>query len=449
VAIAWRRLKESKLVSARAYVRRYATYFAPTLYAMVPTPVENLTALVGGPMAVTERLVLLYEPDWIADEDPLIIATGLAHEVMHDQSKHILRGKRYPDMKRFNRAGDLSINHALRQQMRQTKQGPVPIWKIAPWFLLPETYGFPPGLTADQYYHLLEELDASDPGAGTKGEGEGDGHPKCTIGAGHCGGIAGNPLGPAFEARMDAEKGRTDADLQVARRETTKQIKKAFEAQHGRGSLPGAFAEIVQAAEEESIIPWEQQLQTVMCYAIGRARAGGLDFSLSRPSRRSYLRGFPIPGLVRRELTVFLVIDSSASMGTKQLQHAVRETAAVLIQTGAENVFLCIVDTAVRMEPQRISLEDLENLNVPGRGGTDFRPAFKAAEEMVPHPDILIYFSDGDGNAPKEPPDNMHTIWCVVPSSYQRIPATWGDVIIISNDPKERRAYEQIVQGNG
>src|SRR5690349_24935045 len=72
-----------------------------------------------------------------------------------------------------------------------------------------------------------------------------------------------------------------------------------------------------------------------------------------------------------------------------------------------------------------------------GRGGTDFRPAFAAAEKVYPRPDLLIYFTDGYGPVPDSPPRGMHTLWGLIPhrTAGAARPALWGDVVLISDDP--------------
>lgn len=431
----WRDTKGQNLAIARAYVRMNAVYFSPTLYGFVPVPVENLRALVGGPLAVTDKLVLYYEPEWVEKEDVLVLATGLAHEVMHDQLHHVRRGLRYPDPERFNRAADLFVNQALRAQMKKVKDKTtgkvveVPVWKLAPWFLVPEAYGFPLGLSADQYYNLLAEYESKH-GIGSHGKG--------MIGSGSCGGICGKPTIFELERTLNIN-GRSDADIRRIRTETTKEIQKALT---GRGTIAGAFKEILDTQLDKPVVRWERRLARVTRYAIGRAQMGGSDYSLARPSRRSTLRGWPLPGLIQRELTILVVIDDSGSMGQEQLRAAIRETAGILKQTGIENVYLMLVDAAVQMAPRKISLRDLLKLALPGRGGTDFRPAFEAAKKMKPKPDILIYMTDGDGAAPKTAPREFQTIWCIVPTPYGRRPAHWGELIVVSNDQKLWEPYQ-------
>lgn len=425
-----------------------APYFRPALYSLIPTPIEDLTALIGGPMAVTDRLLLLYEPAWVEGEaDMTEVATGIGHEIFHYLLHHVARGQAYPDPQKFNLAADLFINDVMRKQFRKTiidgAEVQVPIWKLPAWVALPEKYGLAPGLSADQYYHLLKDEEKKD-GDGSGGDGKGDKDDKSkgkqsrgkTM-AGNCGGIAGNPN--QLEKGLHEEKGRTEGESRAARKETLHLLNEAEKTQPG--TLPGQMSEVLKFSNLPPLVPWEQHMRNITGYVIGMAKSGGLDYSRARPSRRSYLRGWPIPGLVKREFTILIVVDTSASMGAQQLQSAVIEIVGVLRQTGCSDVYLLMVDAAIHGEPRKVSLRDLEELKLEGRGGTSFIPAFEVAEKMKPRPDVVIYMTDGDGVAPKVPPRDTHVIWCIVPTPYGRKPADWGHVVVVSNDQKLREPY--------
>ena len=60
---------------------------------------------------------------------------------------------------------------------------------------------------------------------------------------------------------------------------------------------------------------------------------------------------------------------------------------------------------------------------VHGRGGTDLRPPFEAQFLAKVRPDVVIYFTDGDGQAPNRPP-LVPVIWCLTPLGHR--PAVWG-----------------------
>jgi predicted metal-dependent peptidase len=66
--------------------------------------------------------------------------------------------------------------------------------------------------------------------------------------------------------------------------------------------------------------------------------------------------------------------------------------------------------------------------NVRGRGGTDFRPPFEREILRKIKPDVVVYFTDGCGDAPSRAP-RMPVIWCVTPGPYSHRPAPWGYLV--------------------
>lgn len=431
--------KADNLVIARLYVKLHAPYLSPTLFGLIPKPVPNLRAIAGGPLAVTERLVMLYEPAWVEEVPIKVLATGLGHEVMHCQLRHVTRGKSYADKKRWNIAGDLFINGAMRGVKHQkTVNGKkvgseTLLWTFPEWAHMPEDYGFPEGLTADAYYRLLEEFEGPEP---PKKPSEGEGDPGGTnhIMRGCCGGAAGNSLGKELEGAVNEEKGRSDADVHAIAKATAKAIKTHMESIEGRGSLPGQWSEFVNISDKVFRVPWRVKLANIVRYSIGRVRVGGLDYSMRRPSKRSYLRGLRLPSLVGYDPEIWFIVDSSGSMGQSQLADTARVCSDVLQQSGIQHAWWMEADTEHKREPIRVSVRDLRNMEIRGRGGTDFRPAIRTVAGKRPKPHIVIYITDGDGPAPKYKPDGIHFIWVVVPSPYRRKPANWGDLVVLEED---------------
>lgn len=447
----------NKLALARAYVKLQAPYFGATLYGLIPRPYVGLTEIAGGPLAVTERLVLLYEPDWLNEISVLVLATGLGHECLHALLHHINRGKSYADPERYNRAADLFINGTMVKQMRsiRTKDNgnqvikQAPLWEFPDWALMPSQYGFEDGLTADAYYHLLEKHEAKEHqkqaagsnGAGKPGQGLGSSSSSPQPGekpnqgkimAGCCGGVSGNPLRKELEKSEDNRIGHSETQCHKFARDTAAAIKAHMEGE-GRGTMPGSWSEIVEISDTVFHVPWVAKLGRATRSLVGNIQRGGLDYSMRRPSKRSTLVGFPRPGLIAYEPTIWIVVDSSASMGKQNLGDALRVCVDVMRQTGVMNVWYMEADTKVQTPPTRVSIRDLQHMEIKGRGGTDFCPAFEMAEQARPKPDAVIYLSDGDGTAPEEQPRGINVIWGIVPGSRRRAPADWGETIFLDD----------------
>jgi predicted metal-dependent peptidase len=140
-----------------------------------------------------------------------------------------------------------------------------------------------------------------------------------------------------------------------------------------------------------------------------------------RPPRR-----FPelvgiLPGSSRRptRASAMAVVDTSGSLSGEQLRLIADELDA-MASVHAVTVVEC--DTKVcAVYPYYGRLTEVQ-----GRGGTDLRPPFDGALVTRLRPDVIIYFTDGNGPAPSRPP-TVPVIWCLTASG--RKPAVWGNAL--------------------
>jgi len=459
------------LAAARAFLIYKAPYFSSTLYGLVPKVLPGMLAQTGGKggFGVTRGMVLYMDPEWfLAIEDQVdqtlsvtdrrkeateIRGGLLAHEVMHIL-RDLERIEAMPNQELANIAFDLPINHDLEKAEFKLPEGGC----------YPRTFGLPEGHTGEQYYDMLQKKmpdvqkycggrlghsghgdgdSAGDNSGGKKGDQQNGGGQQDQRGpaAGHCGSCAGSPLSKSLEQKLDAEIGRTPADVKRLRDETMQAVKEA--ASMGRGTVPGSLEEMLQEKPGPSVVPWRMTLSRVIRRATGRIVCGQADYSMRYPSKKSYTRGIIRPGMVDRKVVVALIEDSSGSMGAQQLLPARAETVGVFKQLGIDEAWWFDADSDVAVEPRRIRMRDVATLPVYGRGGTDFRPALDAVRKLKPKPDICIYYTDGDGVAPEHPPQDIEVVWCIVPTPNGRRPARWGHLVVVSDDQKLRDPYER------
>lgn len=458
---------DEKMAAARAMVIFKAPFFASAVYGFVFHPVEGVRT-----MFLSTKLVLGYDPQWATTAPVSKLAADIYHEVHHFVRRHFFRilGGGY-DLKLGNIAGDLAINPD------EIAAG----WDLDESALLPEHYGFPNGLTMEEYIDRLRKLqqEQDDPTAlpqpkqgGQKkqqasggggapppkqkkeqqppqqpsagGGGAGGDEPKKEpgIASGCCGSFAGNSAHPEIEAMLDGitDLGRTPTEIKNIEKRVAADIKEHAE-KHGRGSLPRELLETIERMNEPSYVRWEDELAYVIRDTTGRVQAGGEDYSLARPAKRALMWGVVRSGMIERLPEVAIIRDSSMSMGQKQLTACCREAYAVCQALGIDEVWFADADTDISCEWRRVGAEFFKNLtDVYGRGGTDFRKPLESARKLMPHPDIILYATDGDGTAPKDPPPDTSVIWCVVPSRWNKSPARWGHTVMITDDPHQRVA---------
>ncbi|MDO8690841.1 MAG: VWA-like domain-containing protein [Dehalococcoidia bacterium] len=418
------------LAKARTNAKQLQPYDASGIYGLIPVcmsaqEVASMEAMgYRATMGVTPGMVLYYNPEWLIEQGPGKIGGVLLHEVQHVKRKHLQRSTGM-DHQLSNIAGDLCINTDLE------RSGKVPLPKDG--MFLRKYPGFSPGLTMEGYYRLLQKLQQQPEGAGGDGDPEpgddepGPGNGKSKSGGvtgGQCGGVAGNAPRGQLESQLDAKYGRTPIAIERIRAQVAHAITKHI-ATKGRGTVSGFDAEWAEAILGPTLIPWGTKLQTWLRSSLGRIVSGGNDYSMRRPSRRSYSSPMGVirPGLIKHEPEILIVLDTSGSMSTAMLSRSLTEIMGILRALGISSVAWMEVDSDV-CTSKRVSLKDLRKIQLHGRGGTNFCPAFYAAERLKPKPQLLIYVTDADGRAPESQPKGINCVWAIIGNT--RPPAEWG-----------------------
>ena len=446
----------NKLALGRGYVLSRAEYIASTLLELTPIIVDA----PGVTMGITPGLVLYVGGRWFLS-DPEVRTDEITGGCLYHECEHVLRGfdrlKALPKPDLANVAADEAINYNLREES----------WDLPSWVCYPERYGHPPALTMEQYYALLEQqLDAAkqslqqfmDEAAGGSGEGHGssgnapdgdeqgkgnspgnnqgnnddssDGQQggwQKKIGGGVCGSGAGNAVNEQLEKELDSSLGKGEAEVDAIRRTTLDDIQKYMDV-HGRGSVPGRFKQLIETRIQPPLVDWKRELRKTLRYSHDVV-AGARNYSMRRPSIGGALTGVCTSGLVDSEVRVCIVEDTSLSMGTSQLQDARNEGYHVLKKLGVRTAWHIQADTRIQ-HVGKVNIRRLPAVPFSGRGGTDFRPVFEELKKLHPRPNLVVFYTDGDGPAPIKPPSGIQVVWCIVRTPYARKPAHWGKVVV-------------------
>jgi predicted metal-dependent peptidase len=207
--------------------------------------------------------------------------------------------------------------------------------------------------------------------------------------------------------------------------------------EHGaknRGTMPAELSRWADDILKPAKIPWGVKLSRAVRAACGW-RAGAVQHRWDGPGRRQagigYGPGKPVmPRLRQPTPCVAIAIDTSGSMGERELTTALREANGALKAVGAEVDFVSC-DTKVHGLGKIKRIEDAAAL-CKGGGGTDFRPVFEALEKRRPKPEVVIFATDGYGPAPERQPNGMKTIWLLIGGTNP--PAPWGEAIVVEEE---------------
>jgi predicted metal-dependent peptidase len=224
--------------------------------------------------------------------------------------------------------------------------------------------------------------------------------------------------------------GLNEAEARAVQTATAKAVE-SHEAKHGRGSAGGFGA---WAAEKLTppTVPWQQVLRGAVRSAV-QYRRGAADFTYSRPSRRSSaVQGVVMPAMHAPVPQVAVVLDTSASMGDRELQTALAEVEGVCRAVAAQ-VRVLAVDAVVHDDR---TVQSVRDVKVVGRGGTDMNEGIRrVVESRRTKPcDVIVVITDGDTAMPEraDVPRDVRLIYCLVGrwAKHSRPPA-WATSVIV------------------
>ena len=373
------------------------------------------------PTSATDARSLYYNPDYI---DALSLEQTqfvLAREALHCALSHFAR-RQHRVKSRWNIACDHSINSLL------VKDGLVP----PPGTLVMDVYD---GMTAEEIYPYIKDNDADDPmdedaqssqdsdpsNSGTQkgdenregGQGKSSQEEKQSGGA-----TEGQQQEQLDGVRGAAQPKPLTASEQDALSTQWQQrlAGAALQAQQA-GKLGGMLARMVGDLLQPKL-PWRMLLARYM------TQLARDDYSYARPSRRE--GEMIMPSLRSSQASIVVALDTSGSVSSQELSEFLAEINTLKAQLRA-SITLHACDTALA-EGGPWVFEAWEEFKLPkefhGGGGTDFRPIFDWIELHGKSPDMLLYFTDAEGEFPNIEP-SYPVIWLV----KGKAPVPWGQRI--------------------
>jgi predicted metal-dependent peptidase len=332
-----------------------------------------------GTFSVDRRGRLFYDPDvalgWSVQE----VAGALYHEVCHVLRAHADRRPADVRPLRWNLAADLEINDDLT-----TENGVA----LPAGAVTPQQFGLKPGQLAEVYAHLLPDLSK---------------RLSNHVTAGRCGSCAGGAPSDDPVVAADVAEGLDNGELVVLRR----RVAHAIRQQGGWSSTPSHFKRWANQ-QLEPRVDWRREFASLVRRAVGD-RAGAVDYSYRRPSRRQAGFGQVIhPALRQPTVEVAMIVDTSGSMGEHDLALAMAEVRGVLQATCSSlGARVLSVDAAVHSN-QRVARADQVMLR--GGGGTDMGVGLGAVGCLRPRPQVVVVVTDGETPWPERAPRGFSVI---------------------------------------
>ncbi len=389
----------------------------------------------------TDAKTFYYNPDYISELTIEQTQFVLAHEALHCALSHFAR-RQHRIKHRWDLACDLAINPIL------VKDGLVP----PPNAWIERSYE---GMTAEEIYPLLDEFEDQEPmdqhvydkenesGENPQGEQPPEKESPQPKDKPDTGGEQRNPQqgNQGQSGQQDEEpsqgggrqqpseappegqgapqppplthKEREDLSVQWKQR-MAGAAQQAMQA----GKLDGDMARLVDFLLQPEL-PWRSLLARYMT-AVARD-----DYSYTRPSSR---RGDPAiyPSLRSAQINLVVAVDTSGSISDTEIQEFISEIDAIKSMMRAR-ITLHACDSKLA-DKGPWAYEPWEEFRKPddlqGGGGTSFLPIFEWAEQLDTPPDLLVYFTDAEGEFPRAEPQ-FPVIWLI----KGRHPVPWGQRI--------------------
>jgi predicted metal-dependent peptidase len=354
----------------------------------------------------TDVRALYYNPEYIAGLTLEQTQFVLAHEALHCALSHFAR-RQHRVKHRWDIACDLAINPLLIKDGLKPPPG-VLIKSGFEGMMAEEIYPYIEDDMEDETHddHFYSEDNRSRGSSGAQPLDSGDGGGGSSDASGSDAGQSGG------EPRALTETEQEQLAVQWRQR-----LAGAAQQAMQAGKLGANMARLVEHLLQPQL-PWRMLLARYMTIA---ARD---DYSFQRPSRRE---GEAIlPTLKSTQVDVVVVLDTSGSVTDTEMQEFVSEIDAIKGQMRAGLTLLACDAELCKNGPWRF--EPWEEFAVPpdiyGRGGTRFTPPFEWLEREGRRPDLLVYFTDAEGEFPKREPA-FPVLWLV--KGRGKVP--WGQRI--------------------
>jgi predicted metal-dependent peptidase len=173
----------------------------------------------------------------------------------------------------------------------------------------------------------------------------------------------------------------------------------------------------------EPKMPWRELIQSMLTSTIKT------DYSYMRPSRRGWHIDAILPSQTPgEEIDITVAIDTSGSIGTKELQVFLSEIQGIMDSFAGYRIKVFSFDTGAH-NPAEYTSENLHSIAdyVPGGGGgTDFDAIFDYLKDEGIVPNRLIVFTDGLPWGSWGSPTYCDTTWVIYGDRSQSIQPPFG-----------------------
>lgn len=393
--------QEHRINAQAARISLQHPFFSSLLLSMYREPSWQV------PTMATNGMRIFWNPVFTESLTNDEIRGVLVHECLHPGLGHLWRIHKDWDQRVANMAADFAINNFIDDYNTGMPDANLRL-PLPDGGCLDHKYD---GMTMEHIYTLL----MSDPKTKEQAQsyvsvGEtmqaGEGEPESSDDGDDSDG-SGNSQGGARP--MDGR----DASVWATRMGQAAQIAKAM------GRMPDNVARIIGHLGKPDV-DWADALSRFV------EQKAADDFDWMQPDRRFLGAGFYLPAMHSESMPpITAVLDTSGSVDERTMTRFANELQDVMTRLRPEKLVVIYADSAVA-GVQEFRPGDPVALNPKGGGGTDFNPAFDLVAKDYSDSAVMIYFTDGYGDFPRQAP-SFPVLWITYGLEPRNYP--FGEVI--------------------
>jgi len=223
-------------------------------------------------------------------------------------------------------------------------------------------------------------------------------------------------------------EGLSKAQADKLKEEWENRISEAYINAKQRGDLPVGMERLIGKLHKEKI-DWRTALRRFIVNEIPS------DYSWCKPSKKSIACGYYLPDIVKEKVEIIIVIDTSGSVGQKELVDFLSEIIGMskAYQDKIDmRLITCDCEIHEDLEVKNGNISKIKQLRGLGGGGTSFIRAIDYIKEKNYKPKCLVYLTDGYGDEIKK--QNYDIIWVLSKNGSDELIKNKGKVIKLEDE---------------
>lgn len=247
---------------------------------------------------------------------------------------------------------------------------------------------------------------------------------------------SGNSEGQDIQVNAYSDDGPpslSEEELDEIRKEIMQTI---LESAYNAGNAPSPIMRMIEEFKEPKL-DWRELLEVQINSSIID------DYTYTKLSSVTWSSGCVIPGHDKmKTIDVVCVIDVSGSIDDEKVTDFLSEVKSIMETFEDFNLEVFCFDTNVHKESHKIfkpdNIDELNQYETPGGGGTDFEVVFEYMRENDIDPNILVFFTDGLPHKSWGDPNYCDTLF-IIHNEFEKVEPPFGNYAYYDNEKDKKK----------